>query len=528
MKKLLPFFMFCLSFSLQAQESKVVFKLKENSIVSSQSGKTGIKQLDEISSRYHAAKVEKVKTGRKAGMQVFTAAFPDNTDLQAIIRDYTATGLVAYAEQEGTATGGGMCTTVPNDANYGRQWGLKNNGDFPFLPATAGADIDMELAWDLEQGSSDIIVAVLDTGVYMEHPEFEGRIWENTGEIADNGIDDDNNGYEDDVYGWDAIYIDNNPNDVYGHGTNVAGIVCANGNNMTGYTGEDLNCRLMCVKVLNDNNSGSYTAIAEGVYYAVDNGAHVINMSLGGTQASSVLKEAIDYAEDNGVIVVACMMNFNSSQACIPAAYDYVIAVGATDPNDSRSAPFFWDVNSGSNYGSHIDVVAPGNYIYGLANVEDDNFESYWGGTSQAAPLVAGLASLLLAQDSQRTPAQVKAIIENSAEDQVGNFQDVSGFDNYYGHGRINAYNALAGIMSTTDFDFTSTVTVYPNPSAGSFTVSMPQYPAQATVYNTVGQVVLHKEITGADSKIDLNSSGIYILSLTYGNSTAVKKIIVE
>ena len=189
----------------------------------------------------------------------------------------------------------------------------------------------------------------------------------------------------------------------------------------------------MIGKILDENNSGYYSWWTDAIYYAVDNGAKVINMSVGGSGFSSSMKDAIDYAYNNGVTVVACMMNENNNTTFYPAGYQNTIAVGATNPNDERSAPFFWSTTSGSNYGNHIDVVAPGNYIYGLNYQSDTNYNSYWGGTSQAAPLVTGLSSLLLAQDADKTPDDIRSIIRNTAEDQVGNVsEDISGFDIYY------------------------------------------------------------------------------------------------
>ncbi|MGB0897575.1 MAG: S8 family serine peptidase, partial [Flavobacteriaceae bacterium] len=186
--------------------------------------------------------------------------------------------------------------------------------------------------------------------------------------------------------GWDFINNDNNPTDDHGHGTNVAGIVLASGNNAIGYAGVNWNSRVMICKALNSTNSGSYAAIAGSIYYAVDNGAKVISMSIGGSGNSVTLSDAIDYCYNNGVVLVACMMNFNNNVNYYPAAYTNVIAVGSTDPDDKRSNPFFWSNTSGSNYGNHIDLVAPGNYMYGLSYSSDTNYGSYWGGTSQATP----------------------------------------------------------------------------------------------------------------------------------------------
>jgi subtilisin family serine protease len=230
-----------------------------------------------------------------------------------------------------------------------------------------------------------------------------------------------------------------------GHGTNVSGIIGANGNNATGYAGVDWNCKLMNLKALNSNNFGYYSWWADAIYYAVDNGAKIINMSLSGTGYSSTLQNAINYALSQNVTVVAAMSNENSSTVNYPAGFPGVIAVGSTDPNDTRSNPFFWSATSGSNYGSHISVVAPGNYIFGLNYQSNTNYDYYYGGTSQATPHVTGLAALLLAGNASLKPDQIKTIIEITAEDRVGNSnEDSPGWDQYYGYGRINAFKALS------------------------------------------------------------------------------------
>ena len=246
-------------------------------------------------------------------------------------------------------------------------------------------------------------VAIIDSGCKLDHPEFAQRIWRNQKEIAGNGLDDDGNGYIDDVRGWDFAANDNNPTDDHGHGTNVTGIVGASGNNEVGYAGVNWACKLMVCKGLDSQNNGFYSWWTSAIYYAVNNGARVINMSLGGLSASQAMQDAVDYATQQGVVVVACMMNTNTSTPYYPAALTGVVAVGSTDPNDARSSPFFWSASSGSNYGAHLSVVAPGNDIYGLSYLSNTNYNSYWGGTSQATPHVAGLVSLLLTLRPQLT-----------------------------------------------------------------------------------------------------------------------------
>ncbi len=389
----------------------------------------------------------------------------------------------------------------------------------------------MENAWDIEQGDTTIIVGIIDSGTKLDHPEFTGRIWINYSEIPNNGIDDDNNGYIDDVKGWDFANSDNNPTDDHGHGTNVAGIIGANGNNSIGYAGVDWNCKLMTLKGLNNNNSGYYSWWADAIYYGVDNGANVINMSLGGSSTSTTLQNAVNYALNNNVVVVVCMMNTNSNTVYYPAGFTGVIAVGSTNSNDTRSNPFFWSSTSGSNYGSHISVVAPGNCIYGLDYQSNTQYGSYWGGTSQAAPHVSGLASLLLAQNPSRTPAQIKSIIETTAEDQVGTIsEDTPGWDQYYGHGRINAFNALStGVTSISTLDFhNETVLIFPNPTSQNFTVTFPLATKQIQILNSLGQSLLIRNVTDqTKNDFQLTDNGIYFMQISTDRQTISKKIIV-
>ena len=347
---------------------------------------------------------------------------------------------------------GGSVRFQPNDQYYFRQWSMENDGTYPeWNIGTADADIDMESSWDITQGSSSVIVGILDTGLKLDHPEFSDRIWVNEFEMNDES-DTDENGYIDDVNGWDFANEDNNPNDDQGHGSNVGGILGATGNNSIGYAGIDWNCRLMSLKILNDENYGYYSWWSEAIYYATNNGAVILNMSVGGSGYSSSMEAAVNYAYESGVTIFACMMNENNNTTFYPAGYTNTIAVGATDTDDFRCNPFYW--GGGSNYGNHIDVTAPGNIIYGLNHISNNDFSWYWGGTSQATPHVAGLGSLIAGIMPGISPDSIKSIITNTAQDTIGNpSEDILGWDQFHGWGRINAYNALISIASDIDND---------------------------------------------------------------------------
>lgn len=491
-------------------------------------------ELDNINKKNRVQSI--ILSGNKKKKDTYILNFESNQNIDHLIKQYKNSNLFEYVEPDFIGTGGGKkieLQSIPNDTYFSRQYGLYNDGTFSLSSATNDADIDMDLGWDIEQGDQSIIVAVLDSGIKLDHPEFSGRLWTNPNETL-NGIDDDNNGYIDDINGWDFANNDDDPTDDHGHGTNVTGIIGANSNNNLGYSGIDWNCKLMIGKILDENNSGYYSWWTDAIYYAVDNGAKVINMSVGGSGFSSSMKDAIDYAYNNGVTVVACMMNENNNTTFYPAGYQNTIAVGATNPNDERSAPFFWSTTSGSNYGNHIDVVAPGNYIYGLDHQSDTNYNFYWGGTSQAAPLVTGLSSLLLAQDADKTPDDIRSIIRSTAEDQLGNIsEDISGFDIYYGYGRVNAYEALLqSSLSINEITNPKNLSIFPNPVSTFATVNSALKFNTVLIHNILGVEVLKIDNSSQQNflKIDFSNleRGVYLASLLNDDNTVIvsKKII--
>jgi thermitase len=491
--------------------------------------------LDALNREYQ---VEKIKIiGNKKIGDTYILIFKEDQNIEQLIRVYENTFLFEYVEPNYIGTGGGKKAsfqTSQDDTYFSRQYGLYNDGTFSLSPAMDDADIDMELAWEIEQGDPSIIVAVLDAGLRMGHPEFAGRIWNNSLEMND-GTDGDDNGFIDDIEGWDFANDDNDPTDDHGHGTNVTGIIGANANNNLGYAGVDWNCKLMVCKILDQNGSGLYSWWTDAIYYAVDNGAKVINMSVGGSGFSNSMQEAVDYAYNGGVTIVACMMNENNQVSYYPAKYQNTIAVGATDASDIRAAPFFWSSESGSNYGAHIDVVAPGNYIYGLSYSSNTNYNSYWGGTSQATPLVTGLSALLLSQDPGRTPDDIRAILRDTAEDQVGDtLEDVEGFDVYYGYGRVNAHQALleSVLSNNQSYGDDSQVSIFPNPSSDYLYVQCEIAFDEISIVNLAGAVLYRKEILSRSEllKIDISDlpKGLYIVSVSEKDTKMIvaKKVV--
>lgn len=425
-----------------------------------QNSTLGIQSVDELTHSLNVIGVSPIGNYKKTG--TFLIKFGSEISVENSCNDFKNLGVIEFAEPNYLAEVGGRKIEIPNatmpdDQYFYRQWGLYNDGTWTApgngMPVIADADVDMELAWDIETGDPNMIIAVSDSGMNFNHVDIHDRVWQNEDEIPGDGIDNDNNGYVDDFQGWNWAYGNNNIADDHGHGSNCGGIIGAISNNGKGYAGANWNSKLMNLKVLNSDNSGSYASMANSMYYATDKGAKIVSMSIGGGSNSSVLTDAIAYMAAHNAILVACMMNFNNNVPYYPAAYtlsyDNVIAVGSTNGDDHRTAPFFWDPNSGSNYGSHISVVAPGNFIYGLS-MTGSSYSTYWGGTSQATPLVAGIASLIISINPNLTPGEVRDIIQQSAEDQVGDpAEDTPGFDIYYGWGRANAHQAVLMAQAT-------------------------------------------------------------------------------
>jgi subtilisin family serine protease len=456
-----------------------------------------------------------------ANNRLIRLTFPKNISIDSVLSVYKKSEKYEFVEQDYIGYGSGV-QVFPNDIYFDSQYSLKNDGSFNTtfmsemnIVSVTGADINIQGLWDYTKGDQELIVAVIDSGMNMTHEDLQGRFWVNDDEIIGNNIDDDGNGFIDDVNGWDFINNDNDPSDDHGHGTNVGSIAMATGNNSFGISGVNWNSKIMVVKSLDNNNSGSYSAMIESIYYAVDNGAKVINFSIGGSSYSESLKNAVNYCYDNNVVFVACMMNYDNETTYYPAGFEKAIAVGATDPRDYRASPFNWTFgdgsSSGSNFGNHIDLVAPGLQIAG-ASLSSDSGYSYWSGTSQATPLVAGVASLLLSVNSTLSIDALKNYLINSADDQVGDpEEDISGWDKYYGHGRLNATNAVNQVLTTNKID-NFKITVLPNPTKDFFTINYP-LEVSTQIFDFKGAII--KKTKEKRVNISNLESGIYLVVIT-------------
>ncbi|MCP3026508.1 S8 family peptidase [Halobacillus sp. A5] len=279
-------------------------------------------------------------------------------------------------------------TWSPNDTYYNSaQYGPQNT--------------NTEAAWDITRGSSSQQIAIVDSGVDYNHPDLDGKT----------------------VLGYDFIDYDYNPMDENGHGTHVAGTAAAETNNAQGVAGMAPNTEILAVRALDANGSGSLAAIADAIRYSADEGAEVINLSLGCDCDTQTLENAVNYAWNQGSVVIAAAGNDGVSTTFEPASYSNVLAVGAVDQYDNKA--------SFSNYGTWVDVTAPG---VDIASTVPNGGYAYMSGTSMASPHVAGLAGLLASQG--RSNSDIRAAIENTAD-------PISGTGYYFNDGRINSYAAL-------------------------------------------------------------------------------------
>jgi len=348
--------------------------------------------------------------------------------LEATIAALKKSGLYEYVEPNWIV----HAVRTPNDGAFtdGTLWGLRNTGQ---RGGTVGADINVTRAWDLTVGSREVVVGVIDTGIRYTHRDLAANMWRNPGEVANNGVDDDNNGYVDDVFGINAINGSGDPFDDDDHGTHVAGTIGA-ANDANPHVGVAWNVQLMALKFLDANGSGTTAGAIECLNYAIEHGAHLTNNSWGGGGRSRALEEAIQRAHEAGQLFVAAAGNDGSDidrSPAFPAAYDVpnVVSVAALDRND-RLASF-------SNFGArNVDLGAPGVDIHSSVSSGDNAYDSF-NGTSMASPHVAGVAALIYSHFPGIDVRIVKSRLMGSATPiSALSGRSVTG-------GRVNAYGAL-------------------------------------------------------------------------------------
>ncbi|MDD4901043.1 MAG: S8 family serine peptidase [Patescibacteria group bacterium] len=394
-------------------------------------------------------KTDEILVKFKAGKELIGIKIKPYQDYYQILDGYQRSPSVEYAEPDYLY----RASIIPSDTYFANQWYLNRIG------AVA--------AWDNVRESPDIVIAILDSGVDIKHPDLKDNIWINKKEIAGNGLDDDKNGFIDDVNGWDFVNDVPDPAPKFqlgfteegiNHGTIIAGIAAASGNNAAGIAGVSWKTRLMPLKILDDKGEGGSSKVIKAIDYAVASGANIINLSFIGFGYSKGLDEAIKRAFDAGVIVVAAGGNeqgqgegYNLDETPIyPACLDgsngqnRVIGVAATDTLDQK-APF-------SSFGGKcIDIAAPGISIFSTVAYSPENsidgqpfnkyYDGYWSGTSVAVPMVSAGIALIEAANPALNRNEVLSVLFGTADNI--NMLNPS-YINKLGSGRINLSAAVA------------------------------------------------------------------------------------
>lgn len=425
---LVPFGLFAQTVHPHFQDGKIWFKLTNevrlNNSLTENPHKMpfetvpGLKNLVQkygctnLSKPFFAAKTSPIL------QRTFLIEFTQIDQVEGFIRDLAGMSGVEYAEKVPLNK---TCLT-PNDPSYSSQWGL--------------SIINAPTAWNYFSAGSNIVIAIVDDAIERTHADLAPNLWVNSGEIAGNGIDDDNNGYIDDINGYDVGSNDNNPNPPttsYDHGTHVAGIASARSNNATGVASIGFSCKLMCVK--STSSATSVTNGYDGIVYAAASGADVINMSWGGPSGGTTAQNVVNYAVSQGCILIAAAGNDNVSSVFYPAGLNNVISVAATTSTNAKA--------SFSNYGNWIDVSAPGNNIYSTTVSNSYGNKS---GTSMASPMVAGLAGLMKSLNPNMPNADLINCLLTTAQNIDA--QNAS-YIGQLGTGRIDAAAAMACVAAT-------------------------------------------------------------------------------
>ncbi len=331
---------------------------------------------------------------------------------------------------------------TPNDPMLGQLWGLLNVGqtDADKQSGIAGTDIGATSAWDIETGSTNVVIAVIDTGVDYTNPDLAPNMWTNTDELnGKKGVDDDSNGVVDDIYGYNTINNSGDPKDDHGHGSHCSGTIGAKGDDGKGIVGVNWNTRIMAVKFLDANGSGTLENAIKGIDYASKMGAKIMSNSWGGGGESQTLKEAIERSNKAGALFVAAAgneSNNNDANPSYPASYQVpnILSVAAVD-NRGQIASF-------SNYGKNsVHVGAPG---VNIVSTTTNGYEA-WSGTSMATPHVSGVAGLIASHEPGLSAIEIKNRIITTARP----IADLRG--KVRGAGFVDAYAALTNTAPQPD-----------------------------------------------------------------------------
>ncbi|MFB6258136.1 MAG: S8 family serine peptidase, partial [Flavobacteriales bacterium] len=369
-------------------------------------------QVDSVSRPFHALQGEAPNLKR-----TYRIRFDAIDKVDKLVRALEGRSSVDFAEKEPLK----RLSYNPNDPYY-------TNNDLWFLP-----HINAPGAWDISFGTSSVTVAITDSEIDTAHDDLNGVLWQNPGETPNNGVDDDGNGYTDDYRGYDVGEGDPDPTysgSAQKHGTHVAGLAGGHTDNSTGIASIGFGVSLMAVKI--SDGSGALTAGYDGITYAADQGAEVINMSWGSSTSSSTGSNAVSYAKNQGSYLVAAAGNDGTNSKQYPAAYSEVLAVGATNKSDEKA--------SFSNYGSWVDIAAPG---VDMNSTWHPNTYYNTQGTSMSSPVTAGLVGLMLSHNPSMSHSKITNCLKSTAVSIQGSYSGE------LGAGRIDAKAAMNCVDAT-------------------------------------------------------------------------------
>ncbi len=421
---------------------------------------------------------------------------------EQLIKEIRSLDFVEYVER---VPANGLFYT-PNEPGFSSQYALQN--------------IKAEDAWNIWRGGSNVVVAIVDDAVMITHEDLSGKLWVNNAEASGSpNVDDDGNGYVDDINGWDVANWDNNPNppgsatnNSFTHGTHCAGIAVGATDNGKGIASIGFNVSLMAVKSNLDSNPGpSMNNPYDGVVYAIAARVNVISMSWGGGMSSATNQAIFDLAYANNIVCVAAAGNDDSNSPKYPASYNHVISVAAVDVNDTRA--YF------SNYGSTVDVSAPGADIYSTLAGSSSSYGNK-SGTSMACPLVAGLAGLMLSYNPALSPDDVEDCIKTTADNIDAQNPSYIG---QLGAGRINAFLAMTCLAGPPIAEFTSNITEVCPGLTVQFT---DQSYRQPTSWNWSFPGGTPASSNAQNPVVTYNTPGTYNVSLTVSNANGTDNIV--
>jgi thermitase len=370
-------------------------------------GTTGNRNVDRLSAKWGVSRIDVIQPGGYGNPQLaerlglsrtFMFDVRQGTDVRRMVEEFSALRNVEFAEVDGI----GGTAFQPNDPLIGECYGLNNTGQTGGVP---DADIDAFECWDTWRGGSNIVLAILDTGVLGTHPELVGKM----------------------VPGWNTNNNTNQTGDQHGHGTHVSGTAGAHGNNGIGIAGVSFGTRIMPMRVLSAGGNGTEAQCGAGMVWAADHGANICSMSLQYYTGSQTFQDNVNYAFNMGVLLIAATGNNQGNVVAFPARFPNCQGVGATTHTDAWA--------NFSNFGPQCDISAPGQDVYSLFL---GNSYTEMSGTSMATPHVSGLASLIWSYDRGLTNVEVFTVLTTTADD-----KGPMGWDQQFGWGRLNANRAI-------------------------------------------------------------------------------------